>query len=182
MKAHLFKLLIFLSGLVVSCNDLKPTVEDVNQSVAIGEDGCVTPVNAPEEVQAFFNERISGEYGYGYDIGFSLGDRTKCVVIDNMDEFRDIAPVGIDLPKIDFDKHTLIIGCVILGGYIYDFISQKIYSESDRIILSLEFNYIDGISLDEDVFYAFWGLYPKLPDREIELDVKYINVDKLASN
>ena len=173
MKACLCKMLILLSGLFVSCNDMKQSADEGEPSVSVN-DGGISSVEASEEVVAFFSEYLSGEYGYGNDIGFPLGEKTECLVIDSMDEFRAVAPAGVELPEIDFDNYTLIIGCMCAGEPSYDFVSQKIHVESDRMILIVEYRYNDGIALAVEVFYTFWGLYPKLPEGEVELDLRVI--------
>lgn len=95
---------LILSGLlIISCG--KP---------ASVEDG-VLPVSPSDEVEAFFKTYLPSHSG-SYDIGFGLGEEMECIVINSISELEGIAPNDAELPSIDFDRHTLIIGRMVKGS------------------------------------------------------------------
>lgn len=134
-------------------------------------DGVIYPVEASEQVADFFKTYLVGYYTLGDDIGFSLGEKDECIVIDSMDEFKEIAPAGVELPEIDFENNTLIIGCMVAGAPCYSLENQVVYMESDKMTVRVTYSESGGPAPDIMVLYTFWALYDKLPDVEAELDL-----------
>lgn len=161
MKVNLSKAVaLILSGLlIISCG--KP---------ASVEDGLL-PVSPSDEVEAFFKTYLPSHSG-SYDIGFGLGEEMECIVINSISELEGIAPNDAELPSIDFDRHTLIIGRMVKGSPRYTYEGQKISSESGRTVLTVTYKELDGAAPQMITYYNFWGLYDKLQDTEIELNVK----------
>lgn len=162
MKLLLLKTLAFVTMFLTfaSCNDLQKDEEPEG----------ITPVTASEEVSSFFKRYLTGN-SFGRT-GFNLGEKTECFVINNIDEFKDVAPPAAELPSIDFDKYTLVIGQVEKECPRYILSKQYIETEYNKTIINIVFKTMKGgVYPDMLVFYYFWGLYDKLPDSEISLNI-----------
>lgn len=136
------------------------------------------PVTAPKEVKSFF-ETYLPPMSYGYDetpFNFGINDlnNTKCFLINSMEEFKAIAPSSLELPTIDFDKYTLIIGGHLLGSPKYTLMKQTVHKETAEISLNLIYQQMNGASPTIITTFYFWGLYTKLTNKTIKVDVTTI--------
>lgn len=61
-----------------------------------------------------------------------------------MEEFEAVAPPSVELPVIDFDKYTLIIGQHWMGHPGYSFEKQAVDTESDKMTLNLVYKQLKG--------------------------------------
>ncbi len=138
-------------------------------------------VQASNEVTEFFDENLSqiahaifDEYDEEYEVWkIRRPFVDSCVMINSVSEYRQIDFRGEpapELPAIDFDSHTLVIGqyAIPQGGYTP--VSQSIDTESDVMELKLVLeNTHKGLTAE---FYpSCWGVYPKLPQKPIIMDV-----------
>lgn len=166
MKSRLFSMLIIAFGCLLSCNK------------SDDYDGGIMPVTASDEVASFFNEHLpeESEHYIGYT-DFALGDETGHFVINSEDEFRELLCSDIELPAIDFEKYTLLIGRVVNGRPSLRYKNQKVYIEDNIVTFRVTFEEITtGIFPACIAYYNFWGLYDKLPEGNIEFDVNKIPV------
>lgn len=158
--------LLLLGGGFVACDDPEPIK-------AIG----TSPVSAPENVSAFFKTHLPPKSSSPLEVAF-FGkidfDDTECFVINSMEEFKTVAPTAVELPVIDFEKYTLIIGRHWFGDPGYSFEAQAVDAGSDEMTLNLVYKNLKGAhSTDMAIFY-FWGLYTKLPEKTIAVNITII--------
>lgn len=98
----------------------------------------------------------------------------ECMLVNSRKEFRDLLTVEVPLPDIDFKKYSLIIGKCTLGdpGYVLD--EQAVHTEGDHMKLQLQYRRLDGFFPCVVTDFYFWGLYQKLPDLPLEVDLDII--------
>lgn len=156
--------LLMLGGFV-ACNDSE-------EPEYIG----TPPVTAPADVSAFFKTYLpSSSYSRPEpEFNFSEIDSRdiECFVINSMEEFEAVAPPAVELPVIDFDKYTLIIGQHWMGDPGYTFEKQAVDSdsESDKMILNLVYKRLGGAHPASMTNFYFWGLYTKLPEKTLTVN------------
>jgi hypothetical protein len=141
-----------------------------------GPDGFSYPVAPPSEVVSFFDTYLpASESSSLSDMIFNFPDldyqSNECMLVNSRKEFRDLLTVEVPLPDIDFKKYSLIIGKCTLGdpGYVLD--EQMVHAESDHMKLQLCYRRLDGVSPSVITDFYFWGLYQKLPDLPLEVDL-----------
>ena len=104
----------------------------------------------------------SGNYAY-------LG----CLVINSMDELREaLLCLSVEPPEIDFSRYTLLIGSCSIPVSAHFLARQNLAVTPDKLVLTIatglpkaDFFFADGGSL------FFWGLYPKLSDKDVEVNL-----------
>ena len=150
----LFYCVLFL-GLFASCKEIKPN-----------DDAGIFPVSASEDVESFFESYLPpSDYSYS-NTSFNFGEETECFVINDVDDFKAVAPESVTLPEIDFDKYTLIIGQVVMGNPGYRFVSQSIHTDTLKVV----YKKLGGASPAIMTSFYFWGLYDKLQNA-VNIDV-----------
>ena len=153
MKTLLYCVLFL--GLFASCAEIKPN-----------DDAGIFPVSASEDVEFFFESYLPpSDYSYS-NTSFNFGEETECFVINDMDDFKAVAPESVTLPEIDFDKYTLIIGQVVMGNPGYRFVSQSIHTDTLKVV----YKKLGGASPAIMTYFYFWGLYDKLQNA-VNIDV-----------
>ena len=153
MKTLLYCVLFL--GLFASCAEIKPN-----------DDAGIFPVSASEDVEFFFESYLPpSDYSYS-NTSFNFGEETECFVINDMDDFKAVAPESVTLPEIDFDKYTLIIGQVVMGNPGYRFVSQSIHTDTLKVV----YKKLGGASPAIMTSFYFWGLYDKLQNA-VNIDV-----------
>ena len=153
MKTLLYCVLFL--GLFASCAEIKPN-----------DDAGIFPVSASEDVESFFESYLPpSDYSYS-NTSFNFGEETECFVINDMDDFKAVAPESVTLPEIDFDKYTLIIGQVVMGNPGYRFVSQSIHTDTLKVV----YKKLGGASPAMMTYFYFWGLYDKLQNA-VNIDV-----------
>lgn len=163
MNSRLFSMLIITFSCFFSCN--KSDYRDEG----------IMPVTASEDVVNFFNEHLPARSEQ--QVGLTLGDKTEFFVVNCEVEFRELLCSDIELPAIDFEKYTLLIGRVVNGRPSLRYKNQKVYIEDNIITFRVTFEEITtGIFPACIAYYNFWGLYDKLPEGNIEFDVNKIPV------
>ena len=153
MKNLLFCVLFL--GLFASCKGIEPT-----------GDAGILPVSAPEDVEFFFESHLPpSDYSHS-NTSFNFGEETECFVINDVDDFKAVAPESVTLPEIDFDKYTLIIGQVVMGNPGYRFVSQSIHADTLKVV----YKNLGGASPARMTSFYFWGLYDKL-QKDVYIEV-----------
>jgi hypothetical protein len=101
--------------------------------------------------------------------------KDTCLMINSMDEFRAIAPPGVALPEIDFEKYTLVIGryMTMHGGHYLA--SQYIVSGQEQVTINLIIASRKGGEDYHQVIerHLLWGVYPKIKSVVINTNVVY---------
>lgn len=144
-----------------------------------GPDGFSYPVAPPSEVVSFFDTYLpASESSSLSDMIFNFPDldyqSSECVLVNSKKEFRGLLTREVSLPDIDFEKYSLIIGKCVLGdpGYVLE--DQVIHMGSDHMELKLQYRRLDGVSPSVVTDFYYWGLYQKLPDLPLEVDLDII--------
>ena len=154
---------LLLLGGFVACNDSE-------ESEYIG----TPPVTASADVSAFFKTYLPSSSSSHPEPEFNfseIDDRDiECFVINSMEEFEAVAPPSVELPVIDFDKYTLIIGQHWMGHPGYSFEKQAVDTESDKMTLNLVYKQLKGCTPAIMTIFYFWGLYDKLPEKTLTVN------------
>lgn len=166
MKSNILILkvaLLLLGGSLVACDDSK-------EPEVVG----TPPVAASEEVTAFFKTHLPKSSYNHSEVGFNFseihGKETECFLINSTEEFEAVAPPSVELPVIDFDKYTLIIGQHWMGHPGYSFEKQVVDTESDKMTLNLVYKQLKGGTPAIMTIFYFWGLYDKLPEKTLTVN------------
>ena len=128
------------------------------------------PVAPSQEITDFFEAHLSG---YSSDFNFSHIDcyETECFLINTVDGLREIVPEPIELPDIDFAKYSLIVGQYVFEEPSYSLESQAVETGTDVLTLNLVYSEFCGIAPAMVAPYYFWGLYDKLPEYEVNVNI-----------
>ncbi len=137
----------------------------------------IKPVKPSKELTAFFENpglllplSLFGEYNEELE-RWLRRDVDTCIMINSVAEFQAIdfsAGTSLELPSIDFNKYTLVIGQFVTSSYGSRFEGQRIVVEPEEITMNLLFRKSEIRSSDIRV-EGFWGLYPKIPDLPIRI-------------
>ena len=128
------------------------------------------PVAPSQEITDFFEAHLSG---HSSDFNFSHIDcyETECFLINTVDGLREIVPEPIELPDIDFAKYSLIVGQHVFEEPRYSLESQAVETGTDALTLNLVYSEFCGIAPAMVAPYYFWGLYDKLPEYEVNVNI-----------
>jgi len=94
-----------------------------------------------------------------------------CIVINNAYEFQQSYTCTHNLPEIDFDKFTLIIGKKWIPSTNITIIHKIIEDTTLTFVLTMirtGFGSFPTISVR-----YYWGLYPKLPNKSFHVEYKF---------
>lgn len=133
----------------------------------------ISPVPVSEEVKEFFDEALPYLPMERSPFSFSPNKDSEFFVINSEQEFRDLYKGEKDLPQLDFEHYTLIIGQMIMGGvsYYLDTIELRIYG--DKNVLTIH-------TREPQYMYCalynmyFWGVFPKIA-KEIDKSILWLN-------
>ena len=128
------------------------------------------PVAPSQEITDFFDAHLSG---HSSDFNFSHIDcyETECFLINTAEELRKIVPEPIELPDIDFAKYSLIVGQHVFEEPRYSLESQAVETGTDVLTLNLVYRVLDGAAPAAIAPYYFWGIYDKLPEYEVNVNI-----------
>lgn len=151
--------------------------EEKTDSTKLEEDSMeIKMVSMDGGVYAFFKEKLWNNYNHDSRDSFSIGE-DMCYRIDSKEEFVAIYTGTDELPEIDFSKYTLLLGS---KGYDnpdtdVDNCKQVLTESEDGYNLNLYSRHRDGewtsLCINLQIFY--YGLYPKLEDKEITVNLIY---------
>jgi hypothetical protein len=161
-----------LCGAYTSCNEPKKS-ESPDGSNATN----ILPASnsdLPASVSAFFVKampQISGTYSEYF---FIDDKNNKCLTINSLNELKAILPPSAELPEIDFDKYTLIIGQHIVGGTGHTLNLQNINIEPDKTTINLVVKKPEAMYTIMSPLY-YWGVYPKFSGINIVVNITLID-------
>jgi hypothetical protein len=144
--------------------ELKVTTEVVETKI-------ILPVTVTDQriIDFFVKCRFTGKSSDSHSSCFFTTQGIVCLAINTMDEFRHIYECTDDLPEIDFDNYTLIIGKQG-GRHSAVFVSDQKIIENCALTFYLELDIrLPGLCEPRPIHY--WGIYPKLPNKAF--NVKY---------
>ena len=127
------------------------------------EYGLKAPVT--EEIISFFNDALPQDESS--NCFFTTLDPLKdtCYVINSNKELSELYSGEKNLPIIDFDKYTLILGKTMeSAGYAIE--GHNIEITDNLLIITLTIKQLEGSYTQQFVPCYYWGLYKKLPFKE----------------
>ena len=140
-------------------------------STLIPDDGVVlTPVEMPNRhlwteeshkvamICSFFNEGLP--IRKRSDSFFVDSDRDECYVINSLQELKSIYCGDDELPELDFDKYTLVIGQKVNPDAFYPVLKQDLTFLDNKCLLNLYVPDFKELNTTNVPFY-YWALYPK---------------------
>jgi hypothetical protein len=163
MKTNIFKITTLLLALTgwLSCQT---------------SDEIIEPILPDNDVIVFFEKYLSEFSGISESECFFVDEKydNKLLIINSVDELRkNIFCSSAILPKIDFNSHSLIVGQYQMGGSGYSVDTQNIVIDSKKMTLNI------SVKCSESSFAVmcplyYWGIYPKIQDKSIKINVKFI--------
>ena len=174
MKKNLFILLTAIA--FVACSN------DENE---MSLPNMVSPIPRSEltaEVKEFFDAEMGRSYVFSWmSIPFNtvnlktVGDSIPpyaCQIINSHEELATIYTGKMELPEIDFMAYSLVLGC-FRGNDTSWSLNRIIIQENEEELLLTAYLQIDK-SPDHYfelaiIHLPFWNLYPKLPDKPLQV-------------
>ena len=169
MRKVLF-LTCIIAGILVGCSS---------------DDSIILPINVTDgPIAVFFNAELpelnkssdfyrnSKSFFYDPDsYGGTAIEENRVCIINSRQELADIYLGDKELPEIDFDKYTLVIGqqiMPVLGFYI---VNKKLVESGEEFVLKLYARNDGEVLATALQNLYFWGLYPKLAQKTISVSV-----------
>ena len=156
-KSHL--LLLLFGAVLMSFSALLLTSCDDDEEIII------FPKEHGVEINAFFDSNTKDffrSFAEGKDICFIINDRS---------ELEKLYKGNNQLPQIDFETSTLIIGKTHLSSTGYQVDKQFIKSLDGVNTLTLQLHAEGLYPAFSDLYY--WGIYPKLTFNKLEVKINY---------
>lgn len=174
VRCSLLELLFVIP--VISCgddNDDPITPEDPTETVIQSNDGKIIPVpgdnNNFDDLYDFFNKELPLTSWSGYNSTFLLDNSETCYFINCYDDLKAIYTGKEQMPSIDFESYTLIVGQK-LSSNVYQNLDKQAFYERDGITY-LDLFFSSDIVLPTLVYFNYWGLYPKMSKRDINVNI-----------
>lgn len=143
-----------------------------NSDKQVPINGEVLPVSASDDVTEFFRTHLPSRSGSRSECFFVGDSEAKCLMINSAKELMDIMYSSVELPVINFEKHTLVIGQIMVGETHCTPADQSIDVGTERSTLNLTINRSDW-SFSTICPLYYWGLYLKLPKMAIDVKETY---------
>lgn len=116
-----------------------------------------------EDVNSFFATTLS-------EASVFASQRDTCHLVNSQAEMQELFAENVELPEIDFDRQTLLVGMVMRpSGYSLD--NHYVYVKDDGPQVTLIIRRQIGTVVGANVPYYYWGLYDKLPSNKANLNV-----------
>jgi hypothetical protein len=143
----------------------------------------VSTVRAADELSFFMTEALYGSDMQGRQTFFStVPEEEKCLIINSEQEFREAYKGDKELPKVDFSKYTLVVGCSWGSDTSFSFDDFEMVDKGDSYQLNLTLNH--NVHPDYGAFCVvvdiyFWRLYPKMESKLVSFNriVKDVIID-----
>lgn len=122
---------------------------------------------------AFFQEELHRPYwdenGNEIKTFFEQGswDEEGCMMINSREDFQKAYMGTKELPEIDFDKYTLIIGRTWGNDSSYELADVFLRDNGDNYSLDACLWHHYGGAFAAIIHIFYWRLYPKLPQKDI---------------
>lgn len=108
---------------------------------------------------------------------FLFGDEPDvCQVVNSYDELWAIYKGSEPLPIIDFDSYTLLVGKKETSQFSERLSRQSFYEDNGTYFLDIY--YSGDLFFQTIVSVYYWGLYPKLDERLINVSVFFEQVNE----
>ena len=181
MKKNLLftmSVVLLMAGMVTTAcssddNDDPKTPEDPTETVISRDDGKIIPVPGDksnfDDLYDFFNKELPLTSWGENNSAFLLDNSETCYFINSYDDLKAIYTGKEQMPSIDFESYTLIIGQKLSNNVYQNLDKQSFYERDGVTYLDL---YVSGdIVLPMFVYYNYWGLYPKMNKRDINVNI-----------
>lgn len=122
---------------------------------------------------AFFQEELHSPYwdgnGNEFKTFFEQGsyDDDSYLMINSREDFQKAYMGTKELPEIDFDKYTLIIGRTWGNDSSYELADVFLRDDGDNYLLDACLWHHNGFAFFAIVRIYYWRLYPKLAQKDI---------------
>ena len=158
-------------------NEVSVDSVDITQDEGASKDYTViSTVPVSEEVKAFFNEALPYLPNLPVElspISFQPNKESEFFVINNEQELRNLYKGEKDLPQLDFEHYTLIIGQMLMGAASYHLDAIKVRIYEDKNVLSIYTREPQYVYCTLYNMY-FWGVFPKI-EKEIDNKILWLN-------
>lgn len=164
-----FLTFLFISVLFAACTKIDPfeSLFDIKKGAAI----------APVEQKAQLIAELNADTGalrrilYAYDVhswpqasfNEEMFDFEKAIIINTPSELLS------DLPEIDFEKYTLVVGQFLRLGSTSYLNDQRLVIAAEGAKLYLDIQKLDAYGTCDVYYKPFASLYPKMPDMPVEV-------------
>ncbi len=158
-------------------NEVSVDSVDITQDEGASKDYTViSTVPVSEEVKAFFNEALPYLPNLPVELSpfsFQPNKESEFFVINNEQELRNLYKGEKDLPQLDFEHYTLIIGQMLMGAASYHLDAIKVRIYEDKNVLSIYTREPQYVYCTLYNMY-FWGVFPKI-EKEIDNKILWLN-------
>ena len=169
MRKNIIYCLMAMLGMVVAaCSS------DLDDENASGDFDLLTQAeNIDDSVKDFFNDYIGRNGVWDKFHGFVLGENayTSChFFVNSPDELQSLYVGEKELPDIDFSKYTLLMGQEFEGNTGYCANELKLKSKGGKYLLEI-YTEVPDLQYHAYGAMAYWGIYPKLKTKDLEVKV-----------
>ena len=183
MKKVLFVFGLLLTlGMFCACSsdDGDNATDDSFGGDSEGTENVLNPIEEGDGLDAitdFFNSELpNSSYSKGFFCSSpknaNVGEKT-CIIINSKKELKDIYSGEKELPKIDFQQYSLVIGQVIMPAAGYRCVKQELVRNTINTNLTLNL-YVENMFEYNPCIVVplyYWGLYPKMQLSTVEVNV-----------
>ena len=137
------------------------------------DDGKIIPVSGDksnfDDLYDFFNKELPLTSWGENNSAFLLDNSETCYFINSYDDLKAIYTGKEQMPSIDFESYTLIIGQKLSNNVYQNLDKQSFYERDGVTYLDLFFS--GDIVLPMLAYHNYWGLYPKMSKRDINVNI-----------
>lgn len=157
--------MLFTIGLFCACSsDEEMSNNGGGETIPIPKDGeLLTPIE-DKDIEGY--ENLSKFFGSEMPIGvrsnsfFVNSDQDEFSVINSLTELKGIYRGNQDIPNIDFEHYTLVLGQMFKPGACYPVLRQNLEFLNNSCQQNLYVPNLEGrYTMNAPIYY--WALYPK---------------------
>ena len=133
-------------------------------------------VDTSDPLAVFFRDELHGSYwdgsGNEHKTFFEHGnwDDERCLMINSHQEFQDAYMGNAELPDVDFNKYTLIIGKTWGSDSSFELGAVILRDKNTNYELETKlYHHVEQMAFCTIMNIYYWRLYPKLPKKSIVL-------------
>lgn len=190
-KLFLMMSILLSTSMFYACSsDDEMNVNGGGGSKLIPDDGVVLTPFDYIELRDYAGSSIISEFfdkelpkGTRSNSFFINSDQDECFVINSIQELKSIYKGNKEVPNIDFDRYTLVIGQLIDPDAYDPVMKQDLMFKDHKCHLTLYVPNLDGVSLNgvnyKTQYLYHWALYPKFSTEAIS--VGYVKNGNLRS-
>ncbi|MDO5615571.1 MAG: hypothetical protein Q4G16_05230 [Cruoricaptor ignavus] len=132
------------------------------------ESKIIPIVDIPKDVSNFLEKGLPNTSES--ECFFISQDDDIFYLINNIEDFRDVYSCDDELPEIDFTKYSLIIGKKEMPNSFYLLADQYI-EETEMLNLTIVATLPKSGHWPAFNDFYYWGIYPKLPNKELIVNI-----------